>query len=157
MRIFLLIVPFFFALLLGIPDQVRARQAPEVQFQQDSLSTKDGHVKLVWRVPDAPEDPLWQFEVQVDSAATFPEPTQLYRGPDLATFVSGLPDGEYYYRIRVVGPEVDQPGPWEQAYVRVEHHPLSLALTIAGIGSVVFLLTVIVVIRGAMKSETVEA
>ena len=155
MRVHLLIVLLFFSLPLLSPMPVHAREAPSVQFQQDSLSTQDGHVKLVWRVPQAEDGPLWQYEVQVDSSADFAAPTQLYQGPDLATFISGLPNGEYFYRIRIVGPEVDAPGPWDRAYVRVEHHSLNLALTIAGIGSVVFLLTVIVVLRGAMTSETV--
>jgi len=153
MRAFLLIVPLFFALTLRFPCETEAREAPAVQFQQDSLRTQDGHVKLVWRVPAADDGPLWRYEVQVDSSAQFSQPTQLYRGPDLATFVSGLPNGEYYYRIRVVGPQVDQPGRWDQAYVHVEHHSLNLALTIASIGSIVFILTVIVVLRGAYRSE----
>jgi len=153
MRTFLLLVPVFFVLMLKFPCETKAREAPVVQFQQDSLSTQDGHVKLVWRVAEAADGPIWRYEVQVDSSAHFSQPTQLYRGPDLATFVSGLPNGEYYYRIRVIGPEVDQPGRWDQAYVRVEHHSLNLALTIAGIGSIVFILTVIVVLRGAFNSD----
>lgn len=130
-----------------------ARTAPAVVFQDDSLFTQDGHVKLIWRVPEGSDEVLWQYEVQVDSSADFPAPTQLYQGPDQATFISGLPNGDYHYRIRVVGPEVETPGAWDEAYVEVEHHSLNLALTIAGLGSVVFVLTVILVLRGTVISD----
>ncbi len=139
--------------LLGCFYVSFGKTAPKVRFEEDSLFTQSGHVKLVWEVDEADEEVLWEFEVQSDSTADFTAPRKLYRGPDGATFISGLPDGEYFYRIRVVGPEVDAPGAWGQAYVSVTHHSLSLALTIAGIGSIVFLLTVIVVLRGVRNSE----
>jgi hypothetical protein len=141
-------------LALGPWALAAARPAPAVQLEADSLTTQDGHVKLVWDVAARQEEKQWAFEVQVDSTAAFEAPTLLYQGPDKATFISGLPDGTYFYRIRVVGPEIDAPGPWEQAVVTVDHHSLNLALTIAGIGSVVFVLTVIVVLRGAASMNT---
>src|SRR5690606_41296999 len=64
---------------------------------QVSLTTNDGHVRLLW-VSVAPDA---VYEVQQSATAGFEAPITIYVGPDLATFVSGLNDGIYYYRLQI--------------------------------------------------------
>ena len=85
----------------------------------------------------------------------FSDPLVIYRGPDLATFLSGLPDGTFHYRIRAIGPEETAPGRWSSPVtLEVKHHSLRLAFLLFGLGAVVFLLTVGIVIQGNRRTTT---
>jgi hypothetical protein len=68
----------------------------------------------------------------------------VYRGADTRTTVSGLPDGEYRFRIRAEGaPE------WsDQAVVVVEHHSLERALLFFGLGAGVFAVLMLAIAGG---------
>ncbi|HEX7014312.1 MAG TPA: hypothetical protein VF191_02310 [Cyclobacteriaceae bacterium] len=108
-----------------------------------SRTTHDGHVRLQWRavMPNA------MYEVQQSATPDFERAMTIYQGPDLATFVSGLPNGIYYYRLRSNG------GGWSGTVtVTVEHYSLQLAFTLAGLGAIVFLLTVALVVKGTAKA-----
>lgn len=109
---------------------------------RSSLTTHDGHVRLQWvsLAPDA------VYEVQQSVTTGFGDPTTIYMGPDLATFVSGLNDGVYYYRFRA------DDGAWSDTLtLTVKHYSLQLAFTLSGLGAIVFLLTVLVVLKGTTK------
>lgn len=108
----------------------------------DSLTTNDGHVRLNWvaTTPDA------VYEVQQSMNSNFENPLTIYEGADLATFVSGLTDGVYYYRLRA------DKGSWSDTLtLTVKHYSLQLAFALAGLGAVVFLSTVVVILKGAKK------
>jgi hypothetical protein len=68
----------------------------------------------------------------------------LYRGPDTARLISGKPDGVYHYEVR----RVDESEWSEPTEVTVAHHPLSRALGFFLIGTLVFVATLAVVVRG---------
>lgn len=107
------------------------------------LTTNDGHVRLQWlaAAPNA------IYEVQQAVRPGFENPDTIYRGPDLATFISGLKDGVYYYRFRV------EDGDWSDTVtLTVSHYSLQFAFALSGLGAVVFFLTVIIVLRGANKN-----
>ncbi len=109
---------------------------------QDKRTTHDGHVRLQWR--SVASDAV--YEVQQSTTHDFKHPITIYQGPDRATFVSGLPNGVYYYRLR------SNSGSWsEPITLTVEHYSLQLAFTLAGLGAVVFLLTVALVVKGTAK------
>ena len=77
-----------------------------------------------------------------------------YTGPDMASYISGLKNGDYYFRVRTVTDHGNAHGDWSGTVtVTVEHHSLTLALTLAGLGGLVFLLTVAVVVQGTRASE----
>jgi hypothetical protein len=68
----------------------------------------------------------------------------IYRGRDTSTSLSGLPDGQYRFRIRAEG-DAD----WsDEAIVSVEHHPLGRAFLFFGLGAVVFLVLILFITRG---------
>lgn len=71
-----------------------------------------------------------------------------YEGTQHSSFVSGLEDGTYYYRVRARHPDERAWGPWSAvARVEVRHHGLGLALGLMGLGALVFLTTAAFLVR----------
>jgi len=109
-----------------------------------------GYYGLSWGLPrdptaasageasDAPH-----FELQEAAGPAFDTPRTLYAGPDLATALSGRPDGIYYYRVRADG------GPWSPPVaVTVAHHTLTRAWLFFALGATVFAATAVLILRG---------
>lgn len=108
-----------------------------------------GQVKLIWMLPDSiSKTEIFNFELQQARDSLFRTAKTIYSGSDLASFISGLPDGSYYYRIRAQ--EQDKPmSEWSNPVVLdVQHQSLQLAFTLFGIGMVVFLATCAVIFFG---------
>jgi hypothetical protein len=123
----------------------QASDAQAVRFTTgtDVLETSNGYVKLEWENGDNAS-----YELQQATSADFADSRTIYKGPDKASFISGLEDGNYYFRVR------SAEGPWSlPVQLIVKHQSLQLAFTLFGIGAVVFLLTVFVVIKGVRNSD----
>jgi hypothetical protein len=143
--------PIYFTLLLcGIlfrPAVALADMegmAPVIKLATDSIS-EDGHIKIEWVMTRADAT----VEVEQANSINFVNPKTIYEGPDNATFISGLENGIYYYRVRRLG------GEWSDTVkVSVQHHSLALAFTLFGLGALVFFLTVFIVIRGAIQASS---
>lgn len=132
----LVLLFFSTATLMGVGQESPAFNG------SDSLTTNDGHVRLNW----AATTPVAVYEVQQSTNSNFENSITIYEGADLGTFVSGLTDGVYYYRLRA------DKGSWsEPLKLTVKHYSLQLAFALAGLGAVVFLSTVVVVLKGAKK------
>jgi hypothetical protein len=87
------------------------------------------------------------FELQEAADPEFRDASTLYLGPDLATVVSGKPDGIWHYRVRTATDAGH--GPWsDPVTVTVAHHDLSRALMFLSLGFVVFIAIVATVVRG---------
>jgi hypothetical protein len=69
-------------------------------------------------------------------------PRVIYEGTDTARVMTGLPNGEYTYQVE------GKSGSSEARRVTVAHHSLSRAFSFFAIGLVVFIATVILVVRG---------
>jgi hypothetical protein len=126
-------------------------------FETDSSNfTNSGSIKLSWYSGhEEGIDRETEYELQRATKPDHSDAKTYYRGPDLATYISGLADGRYYFRIREVAGELPQSDWSTTVEVAVEHHSLNLALTLFGIGGLVFILTLIVVLRGAaLTSES---
>lgn len=113
--------------------------------------TESGYIKLSWEWPPGHEDAsTHEFELQQAQDDRFSSNTPIYQGQDFATFLSGLRNGDYYYRVRV-----KQGSDWSDwskpVRVEVRHHSLSLAFTLFGLGALVFLLTVGIIVQGNRK------
>jgi len=117
-----------------------------------SILTKSGHIKLIWRT-DA--DVQYQYHLQTASQKDFKNSSTIYRGPDQATFISGLKNGSYYYRVRAIDPnDQGKESAWSSTIeVTVDHHSLTLAFALAGLGALVFIMTTVVLITGINKDE----
>lgn len=120
-----------------------AQQTPSLVAETGNTSD-DGHIRLVW----TKIQPEGNYEIQKSVDPDFSQPKTIYEGPDLATFVSGLRDGTYYFRVR------SSSGNWSEIVpVKVQHHSLQLAFTLFTLGGIVFLLTVFVVIKGSLQAR----
>jgi len=100
-----------------------------------------GTVQLAWDPADATPDGVEVvFELQESQEADFAESLRRYLGEDRASFVSGLPDGRYYYRVRQREGEDGEWGPWSSLVaVDVEHYALWKAWTLFGVGGALVL------------------
>ncbi|TNE52642.1 MAG: fibronectin type III domain-containing protein [Bacteroidetes bacterium] len=139
--------------LLAFPILAAALPAP-VFDQAAEVQSKSGYIKLSWQW-DAPGDSAGStvFELQQADNPAFDRVATIYRGPDLASFLSGLRNGVYYYRVRALAASGALPGEWSApVQLQVEHHPLSLAISLFVIGAIVFSLTVVIVVRGARQT-----
>jgi len=148
-------------LFAGIPagNAARAAEAEPLAApafdNEDSTFTNAGSIRLSWSPGEGTgEDPGLRFELQKADDPGFRGARTDYAGPDRATYVSGLPDGRYHYRVRAVdaGGRVS---PWSMpVQVAVAHHSMGLAWLLFGIGAIVFALTVLVVVRGARSDDS---
>ena len=145
----------FLIALISFSQSVWASNLPIPIFTNNPIEqTESGHVKLSWKVPNSSSSAApWVFELQKSNDPNFSSAVQLYRGPDLATFLSGLPNGNYFYRVRT-SIRGEAHSDWSPTIlVKVKHHSLSLALWLFGIGATVFLLTVGIVVQGAVSTS----
>ena len=124
----------------------------ETPLQVPSLSSDTeiataGFYRLSWQT-----DGITQVELQEADNPDFADASIDYQGPDDASVVSGKPNGTWYYRARVIGDQ--QAGPWSTAVkVTVAHHPLYRAFMFFGLGVVVFVATLLLVVRGAERER----
>jgi hypothetical protein len=135
-------------LLFFVSQMITASAHSHTVFKGSTrLVSDDGHVRLEWLA----SGPGAVYEIQQAETPYFENPKSIYKGPDLGTFVSGLRNGKYYYRVRTEG------GDWSDTLeLDVKHHSLRLAYILSGLGAIVFLLTVWVVLRGTSKTVTRE-
>ncbi|MCB0520690.1 MAG: hypothetical protein H6577_22805 [Lewinellaceae bacterium] len=130
------------------------QNTPKPIFENDRENfSNSGYLKLSWTWEakagnaDAPI-----FHLQRSQDAAFAHAKTIYKGPDFASFRSGLNNGLYYYRIRAALPDGSTSGWSDPVLVEVKHHSLALTFTLVGLGAVVFLLTVIIVVQGARRT-----
>lgn len=93
-----------------------------------------GHFLLQWKPVDAVSgaDGL-HYVVEQALSDRFNEPREIYRGPDRSTFISGLPNGNFFYRVKSTD------GNWsEPLEVTVDHYSVTLALCLFAIGLLSF-------------------
>lgn len=125
------------ALLCGPP------QAPATpSLTSDSTRPTAGYYQLNWSGASTTS-----FQLQESRQADFAGAVTLYQGPDRATVLTGRPDGDYYYRLRIL--DTDGAGPWSDPLeVQVRHHPLARALLFFALGALVFLATLVAILAG---------
>jgi hypothetical protein len=114
---------------------------------REPVNTREGHATLSWTVADR-EDKDWRFEIQQSFVEGFDNAEIRNPGGDRSMFVSGLPDGTNYFRIRAVAAG-GATGDWsEPLLVVVDYHGRGLVLTLFGVGCLVFVATVVTVLAG---------
>ena len=78
-------------------------------------------------------------QLEYSTTSSFQEAELWYEGPARRSFVSGLGEGEHFYRVRSRTGEGSPWGPWsEPMHIVVELQSLSTAWLLFGIGAVVF-------------------
>lgn len=138
----------FFLLILIVAPAWSTAQDTKLSSSKSGIS-HDGHIKLQWEA--SPADTPRIFEVQQAADEDFRDESVIYQGPDLGTFISGLKNGTYYFRVRAEGRD------WSNVLrLEVKHHSLSLTFVLLGLGGMVFLCTAGMVIYGARKSAQIQ-
>ncbi len=125
--------------------------AGQVQIKGDlHQTTTTGYHLVKWQLGESPETGNAVFVLQQSGDPTFKNHKSLYEGPDLASFVSGLPDGNYFYRVGVKQDE--RVTSWsENLHLEVKHHSRNLAMLLFFLGTIIFLSTVAVIVVGNRK------
>lgn len=91
------------------------------------------------------------FEVQQARDLSFHSSKTIYRGPDQASVISGQPNGDYFYRVRVKYTQQVM-GEWSKpVLVKVQHHPLKKAWLFFIAGAIVFTITFIFIVYSSRK------
>ncbi len=126
--------------------------ASPVQFKGDTQQfTTTGYSMLKWELVSEPILSEPKFILQQSHDSLFSTYKTLYEGPDLASFVSGLPDGIYFYRV-VITSENQQNTQWSESIrVEVKHHSRKMALSLFITGIIIFLATTGVIVVGNLK------
>ena len=115
------------------------------QLQSDTSLSTAGYFQLSWQT-----EASGQFELQQAQTADFSDAHNIYQGEDQATVISGLPDGNYFYRVRH-----QSESSWSKPVeVEVKHHPLSRAFGFFTLGAAMFLATLGGLIKGARSSRS---
>lgn len=128
-------------LLFSFAANAGAAEGPVAGFSVDTEVATSGFYRLTWQSEDT--QPV---ELEEATDADFTDARSRYTGTDSAYFVSGKPDGVYYYRIRPQGG--GNPSSWSgPVQVEVRHHPLVRAWMFFGLGAFIFLATVWLVLR----------
>jgi hypothetical protein len=125
------------------------------------IGANEGHVQLAWEpAPGSDADGVvWHYELQESMVPDFSDDVLLrYAGPQQATFVSGLADGQHYFRLRQ-RPEGEEQGwsSWsEPLEVVFKTHPMALAWTLFGTGGLLVAAVVVflVVASARTRNET---
>jgi hypothetical protein len=115
------------------------------QLTSDSDVASAGFFQLSWKT-DAQ-----RVELQEATNPGFRNAKTFYIGPDRASVISGKPNGSWYYRVRALDPE--QGGWSEPVTVLVDHHDLSRALMFLFVGVIVFVATVVMILRGGRAEK----
>lgn len=111
---------------------------------------KTGYINLKWdtNITKA-KDMTIMYELEKSTKPTFKIPSQIYMGYDKGTFISGLPEGTHYFRVRAVKDKTEILTGWSKPIqVDVEYQSKTLTISLMISGGVIFLAIVLVVLVG---------
>lgn len=115
------------------------------QPEKSSATSEDGTVELEWTQET---EGAATFRIERATSPVFKKPMLVYEGPDTATFVSGLPEGLHYFRLRE-GTE-----PWGNSVLVIEVTFVSETLVVILLtGGVLCLLLLIAALVQGHKRE----
>lgn len=138
---------FLIAVFLALAPMLARSEIPDLKVAAGSAA-RQGIVKLEWSNNLDSSSPIYELQEADDIA--FTNPKIIYSGIDEGTFISGLTDGVYHYRLR------SEDGSWSNTVtIEVNHHSLQLALILMAIGAIVFLITIAVIMQGRKNQETI--
>lgn len=114
----------------------------------------EGHLKFAWASDtDLPEGASYVFERS--RVLEFADPVELYRGSDKGTYVSGLAEGMYYFRVYMEKDKLSGPrGP--VLSVNVQYVDRGKVATLMIVGFVVFVATVAAILVGHFRTREAD-
>lgn len=103
------------------------------------------------------DERLFEFEVQESNSEDFSEATIRYAGKDSATYVSGLSEGDYYFRVMATHSESLVKSLSDPVQFKVKFVSMELVWKLVVLGITVFFATLWVVVRGGDPIETKDS
>lgn len=114
----------------------------EPRFDDPPEHSADGGFTLHWEAAGA-------IALERASGPDFDDARIVYEGGDSSRVISGLPDGDYRFRLRAADADEDA---WSDTIrVEVEHHSLARAFGFFATGAVVFLVLIVALLRGRSR------
>ena len=93
------------------------------------------------------------YQLEQSSTANFAEIDSRYSGPDTASVLSGLREGDYYFRVRATSP-AGEPGPWSDTLsLSVQFMDRNTLFALLGTGFVVASLTMGAIVTGFLRTK----
>ena len=142
----------YFTAIIFLLFSVHELYAEEPVLSSDQSIATAGYYQLSWRAPvtDQIRDKSAGYILQESDSPGFAAADTIYKGMDTARVISGKPDGNYFYRIRLDHSGANWSAPIQ---VTVSHHPLSRAFLFFFIGALVFILIIVAIWRGTASSR----
>lgn len=127
-------------------------KAPRLNDGSPEEVASEGYFTLYWSVDDEVTAEIAmqpRFELIEADDAAFDSARTIYRGADLASTISGKPNGTLYYRVRLTNDDATVASPWSNVHsVMVRHHSLGRAFSFLAIGAIVFVATLSLILAG---------
>jgi len=126
--------------------------AASLKLQSSTTLATAGYYQLTWSWPDAPDNTSYAL-IETTSANTLANGREIYEGPDLASVISGKRNGTYQYIVRALsagGKVLARSNPLK---IVVSHHSLIRAWLVFGLGAVIFIATLLVILRESAKQR----
>ena len=140
-----LLYRFIPSLLLLIP--LIASADGQVEIKSSTTISNDGSFTLSWEIPANSRIELQQAAQQQNIFNT------IFTGADSATVITGMPDGDYLYRARLIDAQGNLSDWSSTSTVKVEHHSISRALSFFVVGAIVFFGTLLLILLGGKASR----
>ena len=118
------------------------------------LASDEGKATLRWDANRDNADGEVLFELIYSRSPDFQNSRVHYRGPDRSTTITGLTEGEHFYRIRVVSPGASA-SEWSGPFTVKVQYPSKTAVGILmALGLMAFIATVTAVLVGHRTTQT---
>lgn len=131
---------------------------PEVGFDSPEgvkAEAPEGHLKFAWATDtDLPGGASYVFERS--RKLEFTEPVELYRGADKGTYVSGLAEGMYYFRVYLEKDGISGPSS-PVLSLKVQYVDRGKVATLMIVGFAVFVATVAAILVGHFRTRERES
>ena len=119
-------------------------------FKKKIIDTKTGWCTLSWDFNATKEWSKFRYILQQSNHKDFLQSKDIYSGLDQGTFISGLSEGVYFYRVKAVSFDNTIETSWsESVRVTVSYQSMTLAWILFTLGFIIFVSIAFVVIRGS--------
>ena len=113
-----------------------------------------GYFQLSWRWPNAPAGVIYQLkEKRLADDVSNSASVVIYQGEDIASIISGKPDGRYEYQVVAHSGDHANNTSSNTIIVAVAHHSLTDAFIILSIGVAIFIAILIAILRGSYQTD----
>lgn len=124
----------------GAPPVIEFLEIPDDRI----VESVDGTVTLSWPEPTEGRE----VELQQSSTENFTDPLERYRGGDAGSVVTGLAEGEHYFRVRAVNANGVASAWSEPVQVEVTFMDRSRLFLLLSLGGLVVAMTICTIIAG---------